>query len=255
MLKKSILPIILFGTLFLGSCVSSKKYKEANDEIQRLTASNNTIQQQMNDCKQQVSDLSNNNKSMDAKFTSYRSSCEEAQRKLEVYQAALRDQYETIKKMEELINGAVGDFAGHGVEVYEKNGRVYVDMQDNLMYKTGSSKLGDEGKKALESLSNALNQYPNLQIIVVGYTDSVSFKKSSDKDNLSLSTERANGVVRELRSLGVDPNRLVAAGQGRFNPIADNSTEEGRAKNRRTEIILNPDLVKLWERVENSQSQ
>jgi chemotaxis protein MotB len=255
MLKKSFLPVILCSALFLGSCVSSKKYKEANDQIQSLTATNNTLQQQVNDSKQQVSDLTNSNRSMDSKFSSYKSSCEEAQRKLEIYQAALREQYETIKKMEDVINTAVAEFAGHGIEVFEKEGRVYVDMQDKLLYTTGSSKMGDEGKQALSSLANALNQYPNLQVIVVGYTDSVSFRKGSDKDNLSLSTERANGVVRELRSLGVNPDRLVAAGQGKYNPIADNSTEEGRAKNRRTEIILNPDLMKIWEHVENSQSQ
>jgi len=84
---------------------------------------------------------------------------------------------------------------------------------------------------------------------VIGNTDDKKFKGSSD--NMSLSTERANGVVRILANdYKVDPTRLTAAGKGKYNPVADNKTEEGRAKNRRTEIILNPDWEKVWETVE-----
>jgi len=89
-------------------------------------------------------------------------------------------------------------------------------------------------------------------VYVVGNTDDKKFKKGNS-DNLSLSTERANGVVRVLRDdYQVDPTLLVAAGKGKYAPVADNSTEEGRAKNRRTEIILNPDLLKLWESVQKN---
>ena len=97
-----------------------------------------------------------------------------------------------------------------------------------------------------------LNQYPKLEVIVVGNTDTTHVKGVAD--NWSLSTERANNVVRILREkYTVDPGRLVAAGRGKFHPIADNSTKEGRAKNRRTEIVLNPDFVKIWERIKKGQ--
>ena len=105
--------------------------------------------------------------------------------------------------------------------------------------------MGEAGKNALGSLASALNDYPNLKVIVMGHTDDVHVKGKAD--NLSLSTERANGVLRILRdSYNVDPTRLTAAGQGKYNPVADNSTEEGRAKNRRTDIILNPDMERIW---------
>ena len=114
--------------------------------------------------------------------------------------------------------------------------------------------IGNDGKKALEALATALNGYPNLKVIVVGHTDDVMFKKGNNDDNLSLSTERANGVTRALRENNVDPLRLTSAGQGKYHPVGDNTTKEGRAKNRRTEIILNPDLLKLWESVQNGGS-
>ena len=123
-------------------------------------------------------------------------------------------------------------------------------MEDKLLYKSGSAVLGEDGKTALENIAAALNEYPDLKVVVVGHTDDKKFK-NSNSDNLSLSTERANSVVRVLRdSYHVDPTRLTAAGKGKYSPVADNTTEEGRAKNRRTEIILRPDFMKLWESVQ-----
>ena len=93
-----------------------------------------------------------------------------------------------------------------------------------------------------------MNEFPKLKVVVVGNTDTVHVK--GVKDNWSLSTERANGVVRVLsKDYSVDPMRLMAAGKSKFNPVADNSTAEGRAKNRRTEIVLNPDWERIWESV------
>jgi chemotaxis protein MotB len=146
--------------------------------------------------------------------------------------------------MQKKIEDAMADFKDKGVDVYYKDWFVYVDMSDKLLYKSGSAVLGAEGKKAIGALANALNGYPNLKVIVLGNTDDKPIKQGGDK--WSLSTERANGVVRILADDQVNPARLTAGGKGKYPPIADNSTEEGRAKNRRTEIILNPDLDKLW---------
>jgi chemotaxis protein MotB len=125
-------------------------------------------------------------------------------------------------------------------------------MAEGLMYKTGSAALAPDAKAALGNLASVLNEYPKLKVYVVGNTDDKPFKKGGD--NLQLSTDRANGVVRILASdYKVDPSRLTAAGRGKYSPVADNSTAEGRAKNRRTEIIINPDLVKIWQSVQDSQ--
>jgi chemotaxis protein MotB len=125
--------------------------------------------------------------------------------------------------------------------VFLKNGLVYVELADQLLYKSGSAKLSDSGKRALGSLAGALNDYPRLKVIVMGNTDDVQFAKGSG-DNWSLSTERANGVVRTLR----DDFQV----EGKYNPVDDNMSKEGRAKNRRTDIILNPDLERIWQEVQ-----
>ena len=121
-----------------------------------------------------------------------------------------------------------------------------------LLYKSGSATLDKGGVEALAPVASILGDYPNLRVIVLGNTDDKMFKKGSD--NWTLSTERANAVVRALeKSYNVDPARLTSAGRGSYNPVADNETSEGKARNRRTEIIFNPDFSKLWELKEGTQ--
>lgn len=246
MLLQSISKVFIVCSLFLCACVSSKKYKEAKNELDQLNSQNKSLSQQNSALQKQVNDMNEQYGSVKAEYASYKSTCEGAQKKLANYETAMRQLKSRIEEVQKILKTGEADFASQGVTVYEKEGRIYVDMQDNLMYKSGSSKLKEEGKKALGPVANALNQYPDLQVVVVGHTDSVSFKKGIEKDNLSLSTDRANTVVRTLvGSYNVNPDRLVSAGQGKYGPIADNSTADGRAKNRRTEIILNPDLEKI----------
>ncbi|MCU7549398.1 OmpA family protein [Chitinophagaceae bacterium LB-8] len=241
MLNKSLLPVLLIATIMISSCVSSKKYKSAMSTVDGLNAQISTLQQQVNE-------LTATNKSLSSEYSSYKTDCEAKQKKYEEYRNALAEARDKMMEVQKALEAAEADFKEKGVDVYGKDGRVYVNMQDNLMYASGSSKLTENGKKALEGLASALNQYPNLQVIVVGHTDDVPFKKGINTDNMSLSTERANGVVRALRDdYSVSPERLVAAGQGKYAPVADNATAEGKAKNRRTEIILNPDLKRVWE--------
>ena len=247
MKQKIIIVYALISSVFLSSCGTSKKLDAANAQVQQLQATNNELLAKQKDLQSQVDNLTASNKTMSAEFSSYKSGCEATRQKLQAIQASVEEDYNTLDAVEKRINDALVNFENKGVEVYEKNRVIYVDMEDNLLYKSGSACLGDEGKKALAALASALNDYPNLKVTVVGHTDDQKFK-NTNTDNLSLSTERANGVVRLLRdSYHVDPKRLTAAGKGKYDPIADNATAEGRAKNRRTEIILNPDLLKLWE--------
>jgi chemotaxis protein MotB len=252
MKQKSILSILLIVLVVGQSCVSTKKYQASVDEVKRLNSTNRDLQLQNSDYKQQVSDLSANNQTLNAQFATYKETCEDNQKRLNSYRASALEEMETIHSMEQVIQDGVAEFVGHGLEVSEKNGHIYVNLEDKLLYKSGSANISPEGVKALEALSGALNKYPNLQVIVVGHTDNVKFKGDMN-DNLNLSTQRANGVVRVLRDkFNVNPERLVAAGQGKYSPIADNSTEEGRAQNRRTEIIINPDLEKIWNSVQSN---
>lgn len=251
---------LLIATVVFCSCGTSKKLEAANSQISELQAANSELSAKnsqlnstVNAQNQQISDLSAQNKTLNDQFASYKKECQENEAELKEYEAAFNELAENFAKLEEKVETALEDFDEKGIEVYSKDGILYVSMQEGLMYKSGSAALSPEGKKALGSLASVLNEYPKLKVIVVGNTDDQKFKTGSG-DNLSLSTERANGVVRVLANdYKVDPTRLTSAGKGKYDPIADNKTAEGRAKNRRTEIVLNPDWRRLWDAVKKEK--
>jgi chemotaxis protein MotB len=158
-----------------------------------------------------------------------------------------------MKEIRRKAAEALIQFANAGIDVTYKNGLVYISIQDELLFKPGSAKLEKNGQEALAVVARVLNDNPNLKIFVIGNTDSIKVTKGFT-DNLSLSTERANSVVRVLRDqYQLTMDRVTSAGKGKYDPVADNSTAAGRAKNRRTDIILNPDLSGLWNLIDKQQ--
>lgn len=233
------------AVVLLCSCGPSKKLKAANAQIEQLTANNKLLTKNLDEAKRQVGDLQANNSSLSDQLGSCQRTSQATAQRLAATQAVLKDQRDKLKQLQDKLEAGLTDFESRGVNVYAKDGVVYVSMEDNLLYKSGSASMSDSGKMALAHLATVLNDYPNLKVVVLGNTDNVQFKKGSD--NWTLSTDRANGAVRVLRDAGVDPTRLTSAGKGKYNPVADNSTADGRAKNRRTDIILRPDYEGLWE--------
>jgi chemotaxis protein MotB len=249
---KSVFILLPFAAIILASCGASKeaakKLDAANAQISSLQTENSQLQTTVNDLKKQVTDLSSQNSNVNNQFASYKKQCDANAQELKQVNAVLEEFHQNVASLIEKLQAAEAKFKDKGLEVYSENGIVFVDMKDNLLYKSGSATLSPDGKEALGNLASVLNEFPKLKVIVVGNTDTVHVK--GVKDNWSLSTERANGVVRVLsKDYNVDPVRLTAAGKSKFNPIADNSTAEGRAKNRRTEIVLNPDWERIWETV------
>jgi chemotaxis protein MotB len=259
MFQKMTLSILLLLPVLLQSCVSSKKYNAANQAAQDMSSKNNELQQQVDaykqqvdSYKQQVNELGDHNKTLQAEFTSFKAQCENMEHKLNSYQDNMEEEMKTIKGVHDIIEQGVAEFEGHGVEIQEKNGQIHVNLEDKLLYKSRGTTISPGGLKVLENLSGALNKYPNMQVIIVGHTDNAEFKGDM-KGNLNLSTQRANGVVSILvGKYSVTPERILSAGQGKYAPIADNSTGEGRAKNRRIEIILNPNVEKIWEAAQSN---
>jgi chemotaxis protein MotB len=249
MLQK-LFTVLLLGSVILSvACSAPKKLKVANGQITELTQQNNQLKGKVSSLQGDVSQCTESNKSLSEELNHNKAECRKVQEKLEASQAVLKEQYNTLQQVQNKIDAALADFKDKGVEVFFKNGLVFVSMEDQLLYKTGSAKLGENGKKALEDLATVLNEYPNLKVIVLGNTDDVKFKNGMD--NWTLSTERANGVIRLLITQGkMEPMRLTAAGKGKFNPVADNATAEGKSKNRRTDIILNPNLDTIWDTIE-----
>ncbi len=168
------------------------------------------------------------------------------EKKLYEMQQIIAKQDSITNSLNAILRNALLGFNSDELSVEIKNGKVYVSMSDKLLFKSGSSSVEQKGKEALKLLAGVLEKNPDIDILVEGHTDNVPIKTSVYKDNWDLSVARATSIVRILMNdYKIAPTRMTASGKGEFFPKADNATPEGRAKNRRTEIILSPKLDEL----------
>jgi len=159
----------------------------------------------------------------------------------------LQAQRDAVTQLRDKLLKALKGYTDKGLNVYEKDGRVYVSMDEKLLFESGKTEVNREGQKALAELGKVLESDPSLQVVVEGHTDNVPLSGSGPiKDNWELSVLRAASVTRILlENRNIDPKRITPAGRGEFIPVAANDTKEGRARNRRTEIIIEPKLDEL----------
>jgi len=151
-----------------------------------------------------------------------------------------------------LVNALLG-YKEAGLEVNIKEGKVYVSLSEQLLFASGSTIVDKKGKEALLKLASILNQQPDIRILVEGHTDDVPISTDKIKDNWDLSVLRANSIVRILSIEGhVDPKRIISSGRSEYLPIDGSKSPEARKKNRRTEIILSPNLDQLMKLLEGN---
>lgn len=155
----------------------------------------------------------------------------------------------TMRKLKETLSKALNGFEGKGLTVEQKNGKVYVSMENKLLFNSGSWAVSSEGKKAVVELGKVLGENPDIAVLIEGHTDNDPYGGSGPiADNWDLSTKRATAIVAILsENRAINKQNLTAAGRGEFSPIATNETAEGKAKNRRIEIILTPRLDEIAE--------
>lgn len=155
----------------------------------------------------------------------------------------------SMKKLKETLSKALNSFEGKGLTVEQKNGKVYVSMENKLLFSSGSWSVSSEGKKAVVELGKVLGDNPDIAVLIEGHTDDDAFTASGPiADNWDLSTKRATSIVGILsENKKINKQNLTAAGRGEFSPLATNETAEGKAKNRRIEIILTPRLDAIAE--------
>ena len=153
----------------------------------------------------------------------------------------------SMKRLKDAISSALTDFEGKGLTVEQRDGKVYVSMENKLLFNSGSWAVGTEGRTAVQQLGNVLADNPDIAILIEGHTDNVPYTGNAQlSGNWDLSTKRATAIVNILRENGsIKPENLTAAGRGEFAPIATNDTAEGKAKNRRIEVILTPKLDEI----------
>jgi chemotaxis protein MotB len=152
-----------------------------------------------------------------------------------------------MRKLKDAISKALTNFEGKGLTVEQRDGKVYISMENKLLFQSGSWSVGTEGRKAVQQLGSVLGENPEIAVLIEGHTDNVPYKGNAQlSGNWDLSTKRATAIVNILReNNAINPENLTAAGRGEFAPIASNETAEGKAKNRRIEVILTPKLDEI----------
>ncbi|HVZ24476.1 MAG TPA: OmpA family protein [Sediminibacterium sp.] len=152
------------------------------------------------------------------------------------------------------LKGAIGDLNDQDINIKVDKGVVYVDISDKLLFKSGSYDVTDKAKVVLGKVAKVLNNQPDIEFQVEGHTDSVPVRLPGILDNWDLSVKRATSVVRILQNTyGIDPKRMTAAGRSEYLPVADNDTPEGRAANRRTRIVILPQLDQFFKLLETKK--
>jgi chemotaxis protein MotB len=153
-----------------------------------------------------------------------------------------------MKKLKDALSKSLKAFEGKGLTVNQRDGKVYVSMENKLLFESGSWAVGSEGKKAVVLVASVLAQNPDISVLIEGHTDNDKFAGAVGQieNNWDLSTKRATAIVNILsENKGVKKDNLTAAGRGEFAPLMSNDTPEGKAKNRRIEIILTPKLDEI----------
>jgi len=195
-------------------------------------------------------------------------SLDEKKRNLEILNAEMEKKNKRMKEMERIlsrkdsivnnlknkVSEALLGFENDGLSIKIVNGKVYVSLEEKLLFKSGSFVVDPNGAKALKKLAKVLEQNTDINIMIEGHTDDVPYHSDATiKDNWDLSVKRATSIVRILLDgTGIDPKRLTASGRGEFVPVDKAKTSEARQKNRRTEIILTPKLDELFKILDNN---
>lgn len=252
-----ILSLVCFLAFF--SCVSRKKYEASESREQDLMVQNTRLAGEITGLKGQVEGLQTENgklvKQIDDALKKASSASgmanmtqkqlEEEQQRLGDLRRLLQQQKEGLENLRQKMASALNGFTSNELQVFTRNGRVYVSLQENLLFPSGSAVVNTKGKQALGSLAGVLNANPDINVVVEGHTDSLPIHGKYE-DNWALSVARATAIVRILtETYQVDPVRVTASGRSRYEPVEGNNTAAGRQHNRRTEIILAPKLDEL----------
>jgi chemotaxis protein MotB len=255
---------LIIGLLF-SSCGPSKKLVSSRARVDKLQKDSVFTHNQLNTCNEQlmryntqVGNLSNDNanlqnekesvqKDLNTLSSESKMTIADQERRLKTLQDMIKTQKDVMSNLKNSISDALMNYKSDELYVYIKDGNVYVSMEEKLLFKSGSDVVDPKGKEALKTLAQVLNNTKNISVMIEGHTDNVPIKTALFKDNWDLSVARATSIVRLLTNeYGFDTNRITASGKGQFHPIKTNDTEEGRAGNRRTEVILSPDMKELY---------
>lgn len=288
--------LLLSVPVLMVSCVSSKKFKTAQEDYAKLETRYKTLEGDLSDCSTEKATLSRQKEALEREQALLKTRVKElgdqvdylkannnaALKQLEDLSVISAAQAESIKKSMENIGakdayiqtlqqqmahkdslnmalvmnlkGAIGNLDDEDINIKVDKGVVYIDISDKLLFKSGSFDVTDKAKTVLGKVAQVLKNQPDIEFMVEGHTDNVPYKGGVLQDNWDLSVKRATSVVRILqKQYGLDPAKMAAAGRGEYKPLLDNSSKEGRAANRRTRILILPQLDQFFKLLEKKE--
>lgn len=271
MKAKIILPLLFVAAALMQSCVSNKKYAELQSNYNALQTKQTELKQSYDLTQRELEGSRTRVKSLEEQIESEKANraalqdalnkCLAGNNQGNVNIAKLADQINASDKyIKELIAAksksdslnmvltnnltrSLSQAEMKDVDVQVLKGVVYISLSDKMLYKSGSYEISDRAGETLSKIAKIIKDYSDYDVLIEGNTDNVPIKQTNIRNNWDLSALRASSVVQSLQNnYGVDPKRLTAGGRGEYNPVADNGTEDGKSKNRRTQIIITPKL-------------
>lgn len=287
-MKVSYLVIAAATTVSMVSCVSSKKFKAEQSKVAELTAKSGQLQNDLKGCEDAKAEEARKRAGLESEIAGLNKQLEflkenntTALKQLQDLSVISSAQAESIKKsMDNLglkdayiqdlqtqmakkdslnmalvmnLKGAIGNMEDEDINVKVDKGVVYVDISDKLLFKSGSFAITPRAEEVLGKVATVLKNQPDIEFMVEGHTDNNAIRGNigTIKDNWDLSVMRATSVVRILqKKYGLDPAKMAAAGRGEYKPLEDNATAAGKAANRRTRIVILPQLDQFYKLLE-----
>ena len=266
-----LIPALFMLAVVASSCVSSKKYKELQASYDKLDSNTRDLRGKYLLTERNFAVAQDRVKSLDDQLASERSNNKQLQSALDKCLTSSGQGNLNISKLVDEINSSnryiqqlvnaknksdslnmvltnnltrsLSQSEMQDVDVKVLKGVVYISLADNMLYKSGSYEISDKSGETLSKIAKIIKDYSTYDVLIEGNTDNVPINQKNIRNNWDLSALRAASVVMALQTTyQVDPKRLTAGGRGEYNPIADNSTPDGKAKNRRTQIIITPKL-------------
>jgi chemotaxis protein MotB len=281
--------MVAASSLLLFSCVSTKKFDSLGKKYDELNTSYTGVQNDLRACRDEKAELERKRAVLEAEADGLKKQVEflkqnnnQALKQLEDLSVISGAQAESIKKsMENLgmkdmyiqdlqsqmarkdslnmalvmnLKGAIGNMNDEDINIKVDKGVVFIDISDKLLFKVGSYDITDRANEVLGKVALVLKNQPEIEFMVEGHTDNVPFKRGLLADNWDLSVKRATSVVRILQTkYGLDPAKIAAAGRSEYLPVGSNDTVEGRAANRRTRIVILPQLDQFFKLLETKK--
>ncbi|MFY7839391.1 MAG: OmpA family protein [Lacibacter sp.] len=286
-MKMNYMVALAAAALLFSSCVSSKKFKKSQADYVLLQTRYQTLEGSLSDCNNQKAGLIQDKNELNKKITDLNREIELIKQnytatlqQLENLSVISKQQAESIKQSLQNIGakdayiqtlqqqmaykdslnmalvmnlkGAIGNIEDEDINIKVDKGVVYIDISDKLLFKSGSYTITDRAKEVLGKVALVLKNQPDIEFMVEGHTDDVPYKGNGLLvDNWDLSVKRATTVVRLLqKEYGLDPAKMAAAGRSEYKPVAGNDTKEGKATNRRTRIVILPQLDQFFKLLE-----